>query len=324
MYITAVRYEENPILKSMSEGVRSALEKADLTGVEEVRIRKNMPLTLHFGNRYAFVHKNGVLSSHDDGAYIVSEKDIERTMELLCEGSVYSFQEQIKRGYITMRGGHRVGITGSAVMQDGKVTYLKNISGLNFRFARQITGAADTLMPHLVKGREIKNTLVISPPGCGKTTMLRDIARQLSRRGFKTMIIDERSELAAMSDGVSGYDVGVLTDVIDACPKAEGMMMAVRSMSPQVLVCDEAGGEEDIAAIKTALGCGVSVAASIHARDAESVFGTGRGTELAALFDVFVTLSARCGSGTVESILTRGQLGRSMRERRMSGGGGRA
>lgn len=304
--------EKSFVLENLSESVREILKKTDLDRAEEIRLRKNKPLTLQFGQKHVFVCQNGAFSADGQKAYIVSGRDIERTLELLCRGGIYSFREQIGAGYITMQGGHRVGIAGSAVVKDGKVTYLKDISGLNIRIARCINGAADSIMSYLAhnasNGKIQPNILIVSPPGCGKTTILRDLARQMSENGVKVVIIDERSEIAAMSDGTDGCGTGVLTDILDACPKAEGMMMAIRSLSPQIIVCDEVGSKEDIEAIGRAADCGVGVAASIHASNARELFNSQKLRECAEMFDIFVTLSMREGSGTVESILTREQI----------------
>ena len=309
MYIAATEKElQSPLLVYLSERIQRLLAHVDVSALEEIRLRKGRPLLLDFGRRQQFITPEGRLCTQPDRAYITTQSDIERSLVLACGGSVYACQEQIRRGYVTVAGGHRIGLAGSVVIEDGTVKSLKDISGMNYRFARQIFGAADNVMNLILQGGEIRRTLIVSPPGCGKTTLLRDIVRQLSANGYKTVIIDERSELAAMSDGVCGYDVGIRTDVLDACPKAAGMMMAVRSMSPQVVATDEIGGAEDIGAIRAALRCGVSILASAHAKSAHALFESEGGRALCALFEVFVTLSKRNGSGTVEEVCTYDEL----------------
>ena len=315
MYIASAEKERQcTLLACLSERIQNLLAHVDVSVLEEIRLRKGRPLLLDFGRRQQFITPEGRLCTYPDGAYITTQADIERSLVLACGGSVYACQEQIRRGYVTVAGGHRIGLASSDVMEDGEVKSLKDISGMNYRFARQIFGAADRVMGLILQGGKIRRTLIVSPPGCGKTTLLRDIVRQISSHGFKTVIIDERSELAAMSDGVCGYDVGVRTDVLDACPKAAGMMMAVRSMSPQAFDTDEIGGQEDIGAVCTALRCGVSVLASAHATSARALFESEDGRALCSLFEVFVTLSKRNGSGTVEEVCTYDELCASARQ----------
>ena len=306
MYIAAKTQQklQEPLVHCMSEQIQKLLANITLDGLEEIRFRKGKPLVLDYGLQKRYLTPQGRLCETAEHAYIVTDSDIERSLVLACGGSVYACQEQIRNGYVTLAGGHRIGLVGSTVLEGGTVKFIKHISGMNFRFARQIYGAADCVMEEIVKNGVVKSTLVLSPPGCGKTTLLRDIVRQLSARGIKSVIVDERSELAAMANGICGYDVGTMTDVLDACPKAAGMMMAVRSMSPQALVTDEIGSREDIDAVKNALRCGVSVIASAHARDARQLYESEEGRALCRLFEVFVTLSKRRGSGTVEGICT--------------------
>ncbi len=304
MYVEAIKKEQNPLVEYMSEPVRRILGMLDFGDVQEIRLRRNKPLSIHFFDGYMFAGKNGVLTRDGGRAYIVSGNDIERCMELLCRGSVYSYQDEICAGYITVGGGHRVGICGKAVMKDGMLTFIKDVSGLNFRYAREIVGVADGVMKHIDAGGMVKNTLIVSAPSQGKTTMLRDIARALSCRGHKILIADERSEIAAVSDGICGYDVGMLTDVLDACPKAMAILMAVRSMSPEVIISDEIGSEADFAALYDAARCGVSVVASIHASSASRLFENEKYRHRLGMFDVFVTLSQR----RVESVQTYDEL----------------
>lgn len=279
------------LIKNMSEPIRQLLKNVDLTNVQEIRLRKNMPLTIHFVCMYLFVSRSGTLTQKQDDAYIVSAYDIDRTLEILCSGSVYSYKEQIKSGYITSAYGHRVGIAGRCITEDGKVTYIKDISGLNFRIARQVKDAAKDIINKIITAGKVKNTLVISSPGGGKTTLLRDIAKRASYAGIKTVIVDERSEIAAVSDGVSTYDIGPVSDVLDACPKKEGIMLAVRSLSPQLIVCDEIGKEGDLAAVCEASRCGVAVASSIHGENLEQIHK--RYPDITEYFDVFVTLDSK-------------------------------
>lgn len=284
--------------------IRSLLIQLDFSQVEEIRLRLGMPLCIGLQDASWFLCRNGQLSKDPKTAYIVSREDIDAGVELISRGSLYSLENEIRQGYITVTGGHRVGIAGRAVVSGLQITSLKEISGLNYRFAKEITGAADALIHIICKNAMPLNTLILSPPQCGKTTMLRDLARQMSHRGYKVCVVDERCEIAGMHLGESPYDLGPQTDVLDACPKAEGMLMALRSLSPQVIITDEIGNSKDFDAIHSALSCGVCVIASIHAASRVDLLEKTRFQRLKGLFECFVTLSKRRGSGTVEEIYT--------------------
>ena len=193
-------------------------------------------------------------------------------------------EEELRRGFITVRGGHRVGIAGKVVLEKGRVRHIRDITCFNIRIAREMKGVAVTLLPYLLDPviQGIHQTLIVSPPQQGKTTIIRDLARLISYghnyptfpwRGLKVAIVDERSEIAACVDGVPSFDIGPRTDVLDGCPKAEGMMMMIRSMSPDVMVVDEIGREEDAISIHEAMYAGIRVIATAHGRDIEDIRG---------------------------------------------------
>lgn len=195
-----------------------------------------------------------------------SAEMVRRTADRMCQNSVYARQGELRRGFVTLPGGHRAGICGRTVMENGEIKHLTDISAINLRIAHQILGAADPVMDYIVTNGDVQNTIIVSPPACGKTTLLRDIARQLGggKYQFRVGIADERGEIAAMHHGVAQNDVGFLTDVYDGCPKAEGMRMLLRGMSPAVLITDEIGTKEDEAAIVEAVHAGVRVICSLH------------------------------------------------------------
>lgn len=213
-------------------------EKNFAEKIEEIRIRAGKPLGIKIGQAKKIFK------------YIVSQEEVLKTFEKICENSVYSYRQQICEGFITLKGGHRVGITGNAVLEEEKIINIRYISSLNFRIARQIINCSIPLLSYVINKEQnhIYNTLIVSSPGCGKTTMLRDLIRLVSngieRANFigKTCgIVDERGELAAMYKGVPQKDIGIRTDVIDNVGKAQGMRMLIRSMAPEVISCDEIG-----------------------------------------------------------------------------------
>ena len=227
--------------------------------VEEIRVRANNPLILKVNDGEVVLD------------YITTSDDILRTLEKICENSIYTYQNQICNGFITVKGGHRVGITGNAVIEDEKIININYISSLNFRIAKQILDCSNNILKYVTEtsANTIKNTLIVSSPGAGKTTILRDLVRKISSgfNGFKGLtigLVDERGEIAAMYKGVPQNDIGIRTDVIDNVPKAEAMKLLIRSMAPQVIVADEIGGINDVEIINYAVCSGVKGIFTAH------------------------------------------------------------
>ncbi len=239
---------------------------ADFEKLQEIRLRVNGPLMVVYNHREAFISQEGRMISKEQGAITVSYAQIRETMEYISDYSLYAYEDEIRQGFITIQGGHRVGIAGKIVLEDGKIRNIKYISFINIRLSHQIPGCANTVMPYIKSGKDIYHTLIISPPRCGKTTILRDIIRQISQSpdGINVGVVDERSEIAACYLGVPQNDVGIRTDVLDCCPKADGMMMLIRSMSPQVIAVDEVGSRKDLEAIEYVINCGCKLIATVH------------------------------------------------------------
>ena len=199
-------------------------------------------------------------------------------MEYISNYSLYAFEDEIRQGFITINGGHRIGITGKVIIQEDDVKGMKHISYINVRLAHQVKGCADLVLPYLIdEGTQgIYHTLIISPPRCGKTTLLRDIIRQISDGssyldGMTVGVVDERSEIGACYMGVPQNELGIRTDILDCCPKAKGMMMLIRSMSPQVIAVDEIGSREDLEAINYVISCGCKIIATVHGSSIEDI-----------------------------------------------------
>lgn len=277
--------------------------------VEEIRLRIDRPLeVIAYGKPYYPLVKNE--------RYIVTKEDGRFFLNQLSQYSLYAFEEELKQGYITVRGGHRVGLAGRVIMENGKVKGIREISSYNIRIARQKIGIAAKLIPHIYENGW-QNTLIIGPPQSGKTTLLRDIARMISE-GVKEKnippqkvgIVDERSEIAASVRGIPQHSLGDRVDVLDGCPKAEGMMMMIRSMSPDVIIVDEIGRPEDAQAVKEALCAGVKIVTTVHGFDFEDVANRPTVKDL-LLYEAFsrtVELTRKDGFvGIVKKIRHHGQ-----------------
>jgi len=191
-------------------------------------------------------------------------REILNMVQVFCDNSIYSYQSQICNGFITLPGGHRVGLTGSIAMKDGQIINITYVSSLNIRIAKEIIGASEKILPQIIEDGQVNSTLIVSKPGCGKTTILRDLVRNISNMGYTISMIDERGELAAMYKGIPQNDVGLRTDILDNVTKSLGMKIAVRTMAPQVIVADEIGSEEDIEAINYGICSGVKGIFTAH------------------------------------------------------------
>jgi stage III sporulation protein AA len=244
----------------------------------------------------------------------VTGDDIAKTLQLISNNSLYALEQEFRHGYLTLPGGHRVGFVGEAVLEKGRIKTLKHVSSLNFRLARQLKGCADPLMPYLLRSGSARpyHTLIISPPRCGKTTLLRDIVRQLSNgvdslgfSGTDIGLVDERSELAGCFQGVPQNEIGVRTDVLDNCPKSEGMLLLLRSMSPQVVATDEIGQADDIAVLEEMLNAGIAIITTVHGLNLHEIELRPAWHRIlsARVFERYVVLGRTLGPGTIETII---------------------
>ncbi|WP_239613845.1 stage III sporulation protein AA [Cohnella mopanensis] len=274
--------------------------------LEEIRIRENRPLEISFGSRYAFVREDGTLTSSYREAFLPGKEQCRALLERLTNHSIYAVEEELRRGFITVSGGHRIGLAGRTVLDKGVVSHLRDIAGFNVRIARARAGFGAQILPDLLDftARTIRHTLIVSPPQQGKTTLIRDLVRCISSGEWhhpaardwgsrKVGVVDERSEIAASEKGVPTFDLGPRCDVLDACPKAEGITMMIRSLSPEIIAVDEIGRPEDAEAIHEAIHAGVQVLATAHALDIGDVFARPVLAKLArdGVFGTYVFLS---------------------------------
>ena len=239
----------------------------------------------------------------------ISAKDVTSIVETMCRGSLYALQSSLSSGFFTIEGGHRVGVCGKVSCENGKITHMSDISALCIRISREIIGAADNIMDYIECEDRVYNTLIISPPGCGKTTVLRDIARNIGNRK-KVCIVDERSEIAACIGGVAQNDIGKFTCVLDRAPKTEGMRILLRTMAPDVIITDETGGENEEQAIYEIINCGIKLITTIHGYNERDILRRQYFKKLMemGIFERIIVLSNKKGPATIEKIITDGRV----------------
>lgn len=270
--------KKDELIKIFAINIREIFEKAKINFecLQEVRLRINSPLIIVYNFREYFISRDGRLLNDINNSYTVDKKEIKETMEYISNYSLYAYEDEIKQGFITIMGGHRVGIAGKTVIEDNNVTAIKYISYINVRVSHEIKGCADKIIKYIASENTVHHSLIISPPRGGKTTLLRDIVRQISngsnmRTGKNVGVVDERSEIGGCYMGEAKNDLGIRTDILDCCPKAKGMLMLIRSMSPSVIAVDEIGSIEDANAIETVMNCGCKILATVHGASIEDI-----------------------------------------------------
>lgn len=299
------------LLSYLSPRIRQACERLDEGSwslIEEIRLRAGKPLQVEAGCS-GFITASGEFTGAPDNALWIEEDDLQRTLQLMGGNSLYTLEEEMKEGFITLPGGHRVGLSGECLTAEGRLLRIRRVTGMNIRVARQLVGCALQLLSSLTEEGRPLRTLIISPPQAGKTTLLRDIIRCYSNgEGIpfpvKIGLVDERNEISGSYQGVPQLDVGLRTDVLSGCPKGEGIFLLLRSMGPQVIATDEIGKIEDVESIEGILNAGVGFISTAHARGTDDLIlrpGLRRIWRL-GMVERVVVLSRRFGPGTLEEI----------------------
>ena len=260
------REKKDQILAVLPEKIRGILlnHGLDFEKIQEIRLREEQPLAVKKeGKEELFTHR-------------VTKEELRETMEYVSNYSLYAYENELRQGFLTIEGGHRVGISGKIISEKEQIRNFQYITSINIRICHEITGCANKLFPVILEKGRLCHTMIISPPGGGKTTLLRDLVRQISDgnrwvEGRNVGVVDERSEIGGAYQGVPQNDLGIRTDLLDCCPKAEGMMMLIRSMSPEVVAVDEIGDYGDIKAIESVLNCGCRLIATVHGSSVEDI-----------------------------------------------------
>ncbi|MBU5460964.1 stage III sporulation protein AA [Anaerostipes sp. MSJ-23] len=299
--------KENEIFGILPLKIRSLLEKngTEIQNIQEIRLRSGLPIMIDCMEGEYFLTKDGFLTKKKEDLLKLSREEIRQTLEYISSYSLYAYEKEIRQGFLTIRGGHRIGLSGTAVMDGESVRTLKHISCLNIRVAHQIFGCAQKVYEKCQRNGKLLPTLLLSPPGCGKTTILRDLIRFVSNAGETVSVVDERSEIAASYQGVAQNDLGIRTDIIDGCKKDIAMNMMIRSMAPDVIAVDEIGSKEDVDALMFCAFRGCTLLATAHGKSRDALLKNPYMKEVVnqKMFQRYVLLECGKRPGIVKKIL---------------------
>lgn len=308
---------EKSIIQMFPMSLRRVFKNVAKEGryIQEVRLRANKPVIVFRKQADTDIYtefyltEEGEWESDERNAFCIGTYELEELLNHLCNYSVYAYEEEIRQGYLTLPGGHRVGLAGQVVWEKDNIKTMKYIHFMNIRISHEIKGVSEKVLPYLYQNGKFQNSLIISPPGCGKTTLLRDIVRNVSDgnaygRGQTVGVVDERSEIAGMYQGLPENDVGKRTDVLDACPKVYGMMLLIRALSPKIIAVDELGSMEDIETLERTIHCGSRILATIHGDSIETVRAKRFMKHITEdkVFERYILLGKRDGNCIVEGV----------------------
>ena len=297
--------QKKQIIRVLSESVQKIIEqeRMDFSELQEIRLRIGQPVTVLYQNEEL------ILPTMYSEKKRLGKQEMKETIEHISNYSLYAYEHELKQGFITIEGGHRVGMAGQVIMEGGKIKNMKYISSINIRVSHEVLDCANKIFPYITYNKQMYHTLIISPPRCGKTTLLRDVIRQISDgnrwiKGCTVGVVDERSELGGCYLGVIQNNLGMRTDILDRCPKADGMIMLIRSMAPQVVAVDEIGAKEDVHAIEYAMHCGCEMLATAHGDSMEEICKKPIFEKLIRekRFERYVILSNRYRLGGIEAV----------------------
>lgn len=297
--------QKKQIIRVLSESVQKIIEqeRMDFSELQEIRLRIGQPVTVLYQNEEL------ILPTMYSEKKRLGKQEMKETIEHISNYSLYAYEHELKQGFITIEGGHRVGMAGQVIMEGGKIKNMKYISSINIRVSHEVLDCANKIFPYITYNKQMYHTLIISPPRCGKTTLLRDVIRQISDgnrwiKGCTVGVVDERSELGGCYLGVIQNNLGMRTDILDRCPKADGMIMLIRSMAPQVVAVDEIGAKEDVHAIEYAMHCGCKLLATAHGDSMEEICKKPIFEKLIRekRFERYVILSNRYRLGGIEAV----------------------
>ncbi len=233
--------------------------------IQEIRLRANQPLSIVTQGKGLFVTQQGEFTVSPSIGYKITPEDINHIFMSACQNSVYAYSKELQNGFITLSGGHRMGLAGRVIYENNTITTIRELSALSIRVAGEKKGCCHAILPYLICDEQIRSCAIISPPGGGKTTVLRDIARSISMRGHRVCVIDERGEIAGCCHGIARYDLGPSCDVLDGCSKTDGLQWALRCLSPSVMIVDELGSDSEAQAVLQGISSGVATVFSLHA-----------------------------------------------------------
>ena len=297
--------QKKQIIRVLSESVQKIIEqeRMDFSELQEIRLRIGQPVTVLYQNEEL------ILPTMYSEKKRLGKQEMKETIEHISNYSLYAYEHELKQGFITIEGGPRVGMAGQVIMEGGKIKNMKYISSINIRVSHEVLDCANKIFPYITYNKQMYHTLIISPPRCGKTTLLRDVIRQISDgnrwiKGCTVGVVDERSELGGCYLGVIQNNLGMRTDILDRCPKADGMIMLIRSMAPQVVAVDEIGAKEDVHAIEYAMHCGCKMLATAHGDSMEEICKKPIFEKLIRekRFERYVILSNRYRLGGIEAV----------------------
>ena len=297
--------QKKQIIRVLSESIQKIIEqeRMDFSELQEIRLRIGQPVTVLYQNEEL------ILPTMYSEKKRLGKQEMKETIEHISNYPLYAHKHELKQGFITIEGGHRVGMAGQVIMEGGKIKNMKYISSINIRVSHEVLDCANKIFPYITYNKQMYHTLIISPPRCGKTTLLRDVIRQISDgnrwiKGCTVGVVDERSELGGCYLGVIQNNLGMRTDILDRCPKADGMIMLIRSMAPQVVAVDEIGAKEDVHAIEYAMHCGCKMLATAHGDSMEEICKKPIFEKLIRekRFERYVILSNRYRLGGIEAV----------------------